>query len=206
MTFTILKELPQDSIRFLMDGPSSAQTHPNILIADDDIDYQLLILNALDKAGIAGRTLCLEDGRSTLDYLMRTGPYSDIEGPRPELLIIDLQMPGLIGTEVLNRIRNVPELSRLAVAVLTASGATADSDAAYSLGAFAFMQKPDNFDSLVRYMSYLRHVGDKLMETADGRPDLPPMQSMKSMRNHQPGRRMSMRNRDFRRRSRGRYS
>ena len=118
-----------------------------LLMADDDPADCLLTEKALRRAEVTCPLYVVHDGAELLDYLKRRGDYADPEAaPRPSLILLDLNMPKINGTEVLEQLRDEPELRRIPVVVLTTSDEERDIAASYALGANAYMVKPSAFD------------------------------------------------------------
>ena len=85
-----------------------------ILLAEDNDDDVALIQFALRKANVSLPVHVVSDGEEVLSYLNGSGNYADrSKYPIPQLLLLDLRLPGLNGFEVLNRVRRHPTLSRL---------------------------------------------------------------------------------------------
>ena len=121
-----------------------------LLMADDDPADCLLTEKALRRAEVTCPLYVVHDGAELLDYLKRRGDYADPEAaPRPSLILLDLNMPKINGTEVLEQLRDEPELRRIPVVVLTTSDEERDIAASYALGANAYMVKPSAFDEMV---------------------------------------------------------
>ena len=121
-----------------------------LLMADDDPADCLLTEKALRRADITCPLYVVHDGAELLDYLKHEGDYTDpAAAPRPSLILLDLNMPKVNGTEVLEQLRDEPELCRIPVAVLTTSDEERDIAASYALGANAYMVKPSAFDDMV---------------------------------------------------------
>jgi CheY-like chemotaxis protein len=121
-----------------------------ILLADDDPNDVLLIQRAFQKAGLHNALRTVDDGDAAIKYLSGKGVYADRDKyPLPFLLLLDLKMPGTDGFEVLEWLRNEPQLKRLLVVVLTSSNLQADVDRAYELGANSYLVKPVSFDEMV---------------------------------------------------------
>jgi CheY-like chemotaxis protein len=121
-----------------------------ILLAEDDPNDVLLIQRAFQKAGFKDALKVVRDGQQAVDYLAGNGSYADRERfPLPYLLLLDLKMPGTDGFEVLQWLRQEPEMRRLLVVVLTSSNLQADVDRAYELGANSYLVKPVEFDQMV---------------------------------------------------------
>jgi CheY-like chemotaxis protein len=121
-----------------------------ILIADDSDDDILVIRRAFEKAYVLNPLYAVKSGEEVISYLRGEGRYSNRdEYPLPDLLLLDLKMPGLDGFEVLRWIRQQQTLSAMRVVVLTASDHIRDVNQAYQLGANSFMVKPGDFENYV---------------------------------------------------------
>ena len=121
-----------------------------LVMADDDPADCLLTEKALRKADITCPLYVVHDGAELLDYLRREGDYADpAAAPRPSLILLDLNMPKVNGTEVLERLREEPALRSIPVVVLTTSDEERDIAASYALGANAYLVKPSAFDDMV---------------------------------------------------------
>ena len=124
-----------------------------ILLAEDDQDDCYLISEALDESGVENRLLMVENGEELIDYLYHRGKYTDQkEFPRPELILLDLNMPLKDGREALEEIKNDLDLKRIPIVVLTTSQAEEDILATYDLGITGFITKPMTFTGLVDIM------------------------------------------------------
>ena len=121
-----------------------------LLMADDDPADCLLTEKALRKADITCPLYVVHDGAELMDYLKRRGDYADPSAaPRPSLILLDLNMPKVNGTEFLEQLRDEPELSSIPVVILTTSDDERDVAASYALGANAYLVKPSAFDDMV---------------------------------------------------------
>jgi CheY-like chemotaxis protein len=124
-----------------------------ILVADDDPDDRMMIKEALEEARLANAIDFVEDGVELMDYLRRRGKHAERPGSaKPDLLLLDLNMPRKDGREALEEIRADSDLRRIPVIVLTTSAAEEDIARTYDLGASSFITKPVSFDDLVRTM------------------------------------------------------
>jgi CheY-like chemotaxis protein len=131
-----------------------------ILMADDDPDDRLLVKDALgeceNESKVADQLRFVTDGEDLMDYLLRRGRYADPgSSPRPDLILLDLNMPRKDGREALREIRNDAELRNIPVVVFSTSRAETDIKLVYGLGANSFVTKPVSFDSLVSTLSVL---------------------------------------------------
>jgi CheY-like chemotaxis protein len=121
-----------------------------ILLVEDDANDTLLINRAFQKAGLGDSLKTVTDGDHAVEYLQGLKQYADRgQFPLPFLLLLDLKMPGTDGFEVLQWIRQQPDLKRLLVVVLTSSNLQADVDRAYELGANSYLVKPVEFSQMV---------------------------------------------------------
>jgi CheY-like chemotaxis protein len=121
-----------------------------ILLAEDEEDYVLLLRKAFIEAGIASPVYTVSTGPELIAYLKGDGKYaSRDEYPLPDLLLLDIKLPGYTGLEVLQWIRSQSGLSGLRVLILTSSEDMKDINEAYRLGANSFLLKPYDFSDLV---------------------------------------------------------
>lgn len=121
-----------------------------VLLAEDEADYVLLIRQAFAEAHIPNPLHVACTGQEVLAYLKGEGKYSDRdEFPLPDLLLLDLKLPGYSGFEILAWIRSQPGLCGMRVLVLTSSDQMKDINDAYRLGANSFLVKPYDFQNLV---------------------------------------------------------
>lgn len=115
-----------------------------ILLVEDSLADIELTLDALQDAQVANEVTVVRDGAAALERL------TDASKPRPDLVILDLNLPRMTGHEVLSRMRQHEVLRRIPVAVLTTSAAEADVAKTYDLGANCFLTKPVDIDQFVR--------------------------------------------------------
>ncbi|MEV6488198.1 response regulator, partial [Actinoplanes sp. NPDC051633] len=111
-----------------------------ILVVDDDDADALMIEEALENAERQTTVNRVADGREALDYLHREGPYA--EANRPDLILLDLNMPRMDGRETLAAIKSDERLKAIPVVILTTSGAAPDIVASYQHRANAYVTKP----------------------------------------------------------------
>jgi CheY-like chemotaxis protein len=121
-----------------------------ILLVDDNEDDVFLMERAIKDAGIKNPMFVVDDGAKAIDYLSGSGAFSDRDKfPLPAVVFLDLKLPYKSGHEVLEWIRQQPELSTLVVVVLTSSNQPSDIRRCYSLGANSYLVKPPTPDQLV---------------------------------------------------------
>ncbi len=137
----------------------------NILLAEDDADDRLLAEDALAESHISGSLRCVEDGEELLDYLHRRGGYADPgRSPRPDIILLDLNMPRKDGREALREIKSDPDLRRIPVIALTTSKESEDVRKTYDLGVSSYIKKPVSFDGLVDVMRMLGKYWNEMVE------------------------------------------
>jgi len=120
-----------------------------ILIADDDADDRMMIKEALEENNFSHDMRFVEDGEELLDYLHQRGKYLTEKVQRPNLIILDLNMPKIDGREALSQIKSNTHLKRIPVIVLTTSRAEEDILRTYDLGVNSFICKPVRYNDLV---------------------------------------------------------
>ena len=129
------------------------QTTVTILMADDDEDDCMLAREALAESRLANELYIVNDGEELMDYLHHRGLYANkSSAPRPNLILLDLNMPKKDGREALREIKADPHLRKIPVVILTTSKAEEDVYSTYDLGANSFIIKPVTFTSLVEVM------------------------------------------------------
>jgi CheY-like chemotaxis protein len=126
----------------------------NVLLAEDDPADARLIRRAFDLNKLALRLVWVEDGEAAMNYLLREGPQEENE--RPDLLLLDLNMPKMNGHEVLAAIRAEPHLTTLPVVILTTSSADEDVIESYRLRANAYVSKPIDLDGLFKIVNTIQ--------------------------------------------------
>ena len=123
---------------------------PCILLVDDnDMDVELAVA-AFEEVESPCRVEVACGGRMALDYLFGVGTYADREArPLPDIVLLDLKMPGVDGFEVLRRVKAAPPLRRIPVIVLTSSKEEGDRATAYDAGANSYLLKPVSFSGFL---------------------------------------------------------
>jgi CheY-like chemotaxis protein len=119
---------------------------PMLLHVEDEDGAAFLFRNAVREAGIAAIVFRVSNGEEALAFLRRSGPYAQAE--RPQLMVLDLNLPKIDGLSVLSRIRNDESLKTIPVVVISTSSRPADKEKAFSLGASDYIVKPDSLEKL----------------------------------------------------------
>ena len=123
---------------------------PIILMVDDDEDDCLMVRDALVEIHLTCDFRTVEDGEELLDLLYRRGRFK--EAPRPDLILLDLNMPRKDGREALEEIKKDPDLRSIPVVILTTSDSETDIMRCYDLGGNAYIRKPATYEGLVEMM------------------------------------------------------
>ena len=147
-------------------------THHNlsltILSAEDDLDDCLLVQEAFQESGQTSRLIFVQDGISLMQYLRRQGNYAEpSKAPRPDLILLDLNMPRKDGRESLAEIKADSELRSIPVVVLTTSNAEEDILQTYDLGGAGFITKPSSFQGLLGVVKSLSQYWFEIVELID---------------------------------------
>ncbi len=122
----------------------------NILLVEDNHMDVILTLDAFRQAKLRKKINVVRNGTEALDYLFRREKYVDVdEYPMPVLILLDLNMPGLDGFEVLRQVKNTSILKRIPVIILTSSREECDRALCYDIGANSYLLKPVSFDGFV---------------------------------------------------------
>jgi len=125
-------------------------------VDDSAVDYEAT-LRAFQRARIANLLYRCADGAEALDYLLRRGKFeASADSPTPGLILLDLNIPGMDGREILRTIKATPNLARIPVVVLTTSSDQHDIDACYAEGASGYICKPVDFESFMDGMRRLK--------------------------------------------------
>jgi CheY-like chemotaxis protein len=128
---------------------------PILLVEDSPEDFEATE-RALRRSGLKNPIFRCSDGDEALDFLHQRGRYSDpAQAPRPGIILLDLNLPGTDGREVLSEIKQEPALKRIPVVVLTTSSDQRDIDACYQAGANSYMQKPVDMDGFLKSIERL---------------------------------------------------
>ena len=126
-----------------------------ILLVEDDPGDVLMAREALAEGKVANRLAVVNDGVEAMAYLRAEGEYA--ERPRPDLVLLDLNLPRKGGLEVLEELKADDDLKRIPVVVLTTSDAERDIIVSYDHYANAYIKKPVDFD---QFVSVVRQIDE----------------------------------------------
>jgi CheY-like chemotaxis protein len=120
----------------------------SILLVDDDADCRLLIRDAISDCKVSNSVYEASDGAEALDFLYQRGRFKGM--PRPGLIYLDIEMPGLDGQETLKRIRSDPEFREIPIVMMTGVSDEQQMKLAAANGANSYTIKPANAEQFLR--------------------------------------------------------
>ena len=126
-----------------------------VLLVEDNPGDVRLTLEALKEGNVLNRVSVVPDGVEAMAFLRRQGPYAD--APRPNLILLDLNLPKKDGREVLAEIKADPDLKRIPIVILTTSQAEEDIARTYDLHANCYVTKPVDLD---KFLEVVRSIED----------------------------------------------
>jgi chemotaxis family two-component system response regulator Rcp1 len=126
-----------------------------ILMVEDNPGDVRLTVEALKEAKVRNNLHTVEDGVEALAFLRREGRYA--EAPRPDLVLLDLNLPKMNGREVLAKIKEDPDLRRIPVVILTISQAEQDIVKSYNLHANCYITKPVDLDQFLEVVKSIEN-------------------------------------------------
>lgn len=126
-----------------------------VLLVEDDPGDVVLTKEAFADNKVGNNLHVVSDGEEALRFLRQEGEFA--ESPRPDLILLDLNLPRKDGREVLEEVKEDPELRRIPVVILTTSEAEEDILRSYHLHANAYVAKPVDFDQFIKVV---RHIDD----------------------------------------------
>jgi CheY-like chemotaxis protein len=126
-----------------------------ILLVEDNPAEIRLTVEGLKEARLANRLHAVSDGDRALDFLYRRGEFT--AAPRPDLILLDLNLPGVDGRTVLRTIKEDPSLKVTPVVVVTSSEAESDIIRSYEAHANCFISKPIDFDGFTKVVKSIEN-------------------------------------------------
>lgn len=133
----------------------------DILLVEDSVVAARLTIGAIKKGEVAHRLTWLSDGEDALEFLDRRGKYA--QAPRPDLILLDLTLPGRDGREVLAEIKANESLKSIPVVILTGSTANEDMLESERLQVESYMTKPVDFEKFLQLLRDLSRFWHKDM-------------------------------------------
>jgi chemotaxis family two-component system response regulator Rcp1 len=136
---------------------SQTQTEFHILLIEDSRADAKIIERALRESDVGHRLTVIPDGRHALDYLFSLRDERISADQEPDLILLDLNLPGLDGCQVLTQIKSDPLLRMIPVVILTTSHREEDVVQTYLAGANTYIPKPAEYPSYRELVATLRH-------------------------------------------------
>ena len=127
-----------------------------ILIIEDNDDDYFAMVRAFKKTELINPLQRCTNGDQALDYLFQRGEYDAYKAPRPGIILLDLNLPGTDGRQVLRTVKADASLKKIPVIVLTSSRARQDIERCYEDGANSYIQKPVDMAGFVNAISRLK--------------------------------------------------
>jgi CheY-like chemotaxis protein len=126
-----------------------------ILLVEDSLFYARFTIEALQKGGIQHRLTLIFDGQEALEFLRRQGKFAN--APRPDLILLDLQLPKKSGLEVLEEVRGDFKLQNIPVVVMTSSESLGDMQECERLGVESYITKPVDLQKFLAVVKELKN-------------------------------------------------
>jgi CheY-like chemotaxis protein len=119
-----------------------------ILLVEDDPGHARLIEKNLRRSNITNDIVIINDGQQAVDYLFSEGDYSGSRPHKPLLVLLDLNLPGLDGYQVLQRMKGSDRTKRIPVVILTTTDDVREVERCYDLGCNVYVTKPVDYEQL----------------------------------------------------------
>ena len=132
-----------------------------VLLVEDSLGDTRLAIEAFQEANKSVKLRLVRDGLAAMAYLRREGKYAN--APRPELILLDLNLPKMGGREVLSQIKADDSLKTIPTIILTTSTAPEDVEECHKLQADSYLHKPVGFE---KYDELLRSINTRWLQSA----------------------------------------
>jgi CheY-like chemotaxis protein len=147
-----------------MPQPAPARQLEILVAEDNEFDVHLTVV-AFRDATVPNRVHCVPDGEAAIAFLKRTGEH--VHAPRPDLILLDLNLPKMNGLEVLEEIKADPSLKNIPVVMVSGDIHDGDIRRAYDLQASSFLMKPAEMDE---YFAAIRSLKELWFHAASPAP------------------------------------
>lgn len=139
-----------------------------ILLVEDSLGDIELTRQALTAGKIRNSLEVVTDGEEALDFLFNRGDYQD--APRPDIILLDLNLPKVDGREVLKTVKESPELRDIPILILSSSEAASDIQESYNLHANCFITKPIQLENFIEVVQMIENfwIGIVRLPRTDG--------------------------------------
>jgi two-component system, response regulator len=139
-----------------------------ILVVDDNPDDFYAVQRELTRSGLSNPLVLCESAETALDYLHRRGKFAEIPVAKPAMILLDINMPRMTGTEFLRTIRSNPTHGQVPVIMMTSSNDDRDVLAAFEGGANSYILKPVSFGGLIGAIQRIKSHTFELLLTPRG--------------------------------------
>ncbi|KPA16533.1 response regulator receiver domain protein [Candidatus Magnetomorum sp. HK-1] len=135
----------------------------NILLVEDNRMDTELAIDAFEESHLSCKVHVAENGQKAIDYVFSKNAFSNREKfPKPDLILLDLKMPGIDGHEVLRQIKSEKVLKRIPIIILTSSKEHADLIRCYENGANSYLVKPVSYEGFIEMVQKIDEYWLKL--------------------------------------------
>lgn len=131
-------------------------SQPIMIVEDSDDDFEATERALKHEGALFNPIIRFDNGLDALDYLKKQGGANDGELGRPGVVLLDLNMPGMDGREVLARVKSDPMISDIPVVILTTSDDEMDIDTCYRAGANTYVKKPVNMENFFQAVQRMK--------------------------------------------------
>ena len=128
----------------------------DILLVEDDPGHARLIEKNLRRSNITNQITIINDGQQAIDYLFKEGNYTSSAHPSPLLVLLDLNLPGLDGYQILERMKGNSKTKHIPVIMLTTTDDIREVARCYSLGCNVYITKPVDYE---QFSEAIRKIG-----------------------------------------------
>lgn len=120
-----------------------------ILLVEDNAGDVFLVRRSLEKRGLSHELMVVRDGEEAMRFIDQAA--TETTAQKPELFLLDLNLPKVNGVQILSHLRNTPPFTDTPVIVITSSDSPLDRERAMSLGADVYFRKPTDLDSFMQF-------------------------------------------------------
>lgn len=144
----------------------------NILLVEDNRMEVELTLNAFQEINLNCKVHTVDNGEKALDFILGRGDFGDRNRyPLPDLILLDLKLPGISGHEVVQQVKRTEGVNRIPIIVLTSSMERSDLITCYEYGANSYLVKPVSFES---FLEVIRKINDYWLSLNVSAPKVEP--------------------------------
>lgn len=137
---------------------------PILIVEDSDDDFEYTH-RAFKESNLVNPVTRCEDGDDALDYVYQRGKYNADNAPRPSIILLDLNMPGIDGQDVLRDLKTSDLYKDIPIVVLTTSDNSTDIEECYALGANTYISKPVEIENFFQAIKCLKEYWIELAIT-----------------------------------------